>query len=291
MNALTPAGLAASSSLSSVSALAPRKWPVSLFPHGQHPAFPPSDAALIAASKELGDKLDAYNRSDDENDGPIREALDQVIVVIENTRPVTLAGVVAKARAAQTEVLKGGDQPEITLSKNEGAAWSWHLVNDLIRLADAVQLQGVLSATEPDATLLRLGEQFEAAWKTETAAWYAKPYREKRAQKLNAVTGEIVDEIKAIPATTHAGVLVKVRAMRWCRSDAPVKPETFTLEDENDPTTAMQLLVSLMADLYAMTHPAHLVSWSDSVCRKTSPCPCEAPCASALGFPGQGAGA
>jgi hypothetical protein len=50
-----------------------------------------------------------------------------------DAKPLTVAGIVAKARAAKDEaqLLRGGEGPEGSIA----AQWAWDIVNDLIRLA------------------------------------------------------------------------------------------------------------------------------------------------------------
>ncbi len=91
------------------------------------------DADLIAACAIYPDRLDAFNNSD-EWDGPDQAALDEVTAIIENARPSTVAGMVAKAKAARAEAAGGGGWES---SRNDADAWARHLVDCLIGLADA----------------------------------------------------------------------------------------------------------------------------------------------------------
>jgi hypothetical protein len=68
----------------------------------------------------------------------------------------------------------------------------------------------------PDARLLALGRQLDAAWAAERKANLATgvetdPY-------VGACT-EIVQNIEDVDATSMAGVMVKVKAFNWCRDD------------------------------------------------------------------------
>ena len=50
---------------------------------------------------------------------------------ISHARPTSLAGLVAKARAAKREALQNGRED---ITNGSALVWGWHLVNDLIRL-------------------------------------------------------------------------------------------------------------------------------------------------------------
>ncbi len=91
------------------------------------------DAELIAACAIYPARLAAFNNSD-EWDGPDQAALDEVTAIIESARPSTLAGMVAKAKAARAEAAGGGGWEG---SRNDADAWARHLVDCLIGLADA----------------------------------------------------------------------------------------------------------------------------------------------------------
>lgn len=108
-----------------------------------------------------------------------------------------------------------------------------------------------------DAELLRLGEQLTLAWAQEKAAWAAAEGENNDDGPLtgNAFdmvdeTGAIVNQIEGTPATTLAGVLVKMQAIAWCCDG-----EFMTIEDLVDstqPTTNLLLVASLLRDLTAM---------------------------------------
>ena len=111
---------------------------------------------------------------------------------------------------------------------------------------------------DADAALLQLGLDLTAAWRAEGALWQAVGAASEadedrlweQASALSKRTEELVDRIRDISATTLPGVLVKVRALHWCRSGNDIE------EDDIDPdgvTTDMALVTSLVRDLGRMT--------------------------------------
>ncbi|TPG41933.1 hypothetical protein EAH89_28210 [Roseomonas nepalensis] len=94
---------------------------------------PHPDAELIRICAEHPARLQAVNHGSEEGeDGPIWQAYAQSRDAIHAAVPVTLAGVVAKARAAKAEALNadGTESPNDT----PAGTWAWELLNDLLRL-------------------------------------------------------------------------------------------------------------------------------------------------------------
>ncbi len=89
----------------------------------------------------------------------------------------------------------------------------------------------------PDAELLRLGRELTACHEAKARAWLAVEdvrdtvldedpvwqAAEAAADRVRAV----IAQIEACTATTLPGVLVKARALAWCRSNDPATVETF----------------------------------------------------------------
>ena len=117
------------------------------------------------------------------------------------------------------------------------------------------------SATSGEAYLLALGALFEAANARERAA-YADAEgadedapRNKIADLLNDATSSIVNQILLAHAISIDGVLVKVRAVHWCRSGDEVGPEVFGYYSglqQGSETLDERLIVGVLADLYRM---------------------------------------
>ncbi len=118
-------------------------------------------------------------------------------------------------------------------------------------------------APTPDADLLRLGAQLLDAILVETAAWAVVGNLQPdvdddwpehvEAQAQMAVVGEIAERIGAIQAPSLAGVLVKVRAVVWCRCGDAFDPVNLEPGLGNGPpSTHAQILVSMLTDLEAM---------------------------------------
>jgi len=108
-------------------------------------------------------------------------------------------------------------------------------------------------APSPDAELIRLGAELDAAWAAEA------PFAE-RMEALDTVeadeaweaalgrTSDIAGKIAEATATTLAGLMVKARACSWCRDGEPFTDTTF---DEQG-TTDVSLAAGVMRDLLAM---------------------------------------
>jgi hypothetical protein len=76
---------------------------------------------------------------------------------------------------------------------------------------------------------------------------------------LDAAAGEIVDLIEKASATTLQGLLVKARAINWCRASDPAGLEIFGYYpggNKHSPVTDERLIVSVLADLHALTGSA-----------------------------------
>ena len=119
------------------------------------------------------------------------------------------------------------------------------------------------SATDlRDAALIELGRRFEAAWTVERAAWDAAGDHDDdhpsavRAIDLSHATGDLVDEIKRRPATTLPGLLVKGRALRWCRTGRAPTADVVDLNPRVPVrvlSTDEEVILSVLGDLHAMT--------------------------------------
>jgi hypothetical protein len=75
------------------------------------------------------------------DDNPLWHAYERTREAIIDAEPQTVAGMVAKARAAKVEALQpdGQEVPADCVA----ATWAWDIVNDLIRLNDAPELAQV----------------------------------------------------------------------------------------------------------------------------------------------------
>ncbi len=136
------------------------------------------------------------------------------------------------------------------------------------RGVSATAAQGVggsleFNASLPDAVLLRLGTEFDAVHALERAAWDAMTDddtvndRHPSFVAMRAAadrTEVIVTRILAVPAATAAGVLVKTRALAWCRSGEEAGVEMFAIYpwSNREPCEDEKMVVSILADLYQM---------------------------------------
>ena len=94
---------------------------------------PSPDAELIRICEAHLEIIRAAERdSTIEDDCPLWQAYERSRDAIHAAVPLTLAGVMAKARAAKAEALNpnGSENPEGTPAET----WAWDLVNDLLRL-------------------------------------------------------------------------------------------------------------------------------------------------------------
>lgn len=99
-------------------------------------AASPDDELILDCQKHARNK-DAFN-ADAEDSGPnnpLWVEYERTENAISNAKPMTMAGLVAKAQAAKAEAMEvdGEENPEGTV----GAIWAWDLVNDLVRLGAA----------------------------------------------------------------------------------------------------------------------------------------------------------
>lgn len=81
----------------------------------------------------------------------------------------------------------------------------------------------VAASDSPDAMLLAMGQRLAAAWKHEAALYAANEGAiveggSALADAYDAASeacGGLIDGIMAMPASTHAGLMVKALAFRW----------------------------------------------------------------------------
>ena len=118
----------------------------------------------------------------------------------------------------------------------------------------------------PDAALLQLGARFEAAWKAENEAWNALAEDDEsspayhHACDLSEEADALADEIERSRAATLPGLLVKGRALR--RHRGSLGAATVSMFDLRplirhwEPSDDQRLIVSILADLHAMTGDA-----------------------------------
>lgn len=100
-------------------------------------------------------------------------------------------------------------------------------------------------AIEPasDAYLLSLGHALEIAYQAEMAL--PQGCHEEQFEAVFQKCSELANQIMAEKAHTLAGILVKAKAVSWCRSG-----ENFDLKDFE--TTDEKVAASIINDLMAM---------------------------------------
>lgn len=124
------------------------------------------------------------------------------------------------------------------------------------RLAVAVPLAGAAgtaaylappaSPPHPDAALLALGLELDAAWAAERTTW-DRSDRWSEGDDLIAeaaveASAAVVHRIEKVPARTLDGLLVKARAVSWCLCG-----EAFTPDE--GASTDLQLAHAIVEDL------------------------------------------
>jgi hypothetical protein len=120
-------------------------------------------------------------------------------------------------------------------------------------IASAVAIVRVAEA-HPDAKLLDLGRLMEKARAEEQVAWDIAAGEDDddgpltmQANALYGAVAAVVVQIEQVPATTIDGLLVKMRALDWCRCGDPVT--VLDIDPRPDPATDTRIMVGLIQDL------------------------------------------
>lgn len=98
----------------------------------------------------------------------------------------------------------------------------------------------------PDAELVALGREFDAAWAAEQEAFASRD--EVREDAAYEATRDVVNRIEAVVAASVAGLIVKARACSWCHDGEPFTPESFNQEASTD----LRLAAGVIRDLLAI---------------------------------------
>lgn len=107
--------------------------------------------------------------------------------------------------------------------------------------AVAVPANTLAAIPHPDAELLRLGRELEAAWAHEKAVYAGDGTEEIKEAALEA-SQRIVEMIGRTQAHTMDGLRIKAEAVRWCRNDGEIGPGFMATTDE-------QLAYAIVRDL------------------------------------------
>jgi hypothetical protein len=102
------------------------------------------DAELIRICSEHIKNMDAYNNDESDNEAhknALWDAYESTRDAIDDAKPQTVAGMLAKARAAKAEAVQpdGSEDPTNCPAEN----WSWDLLNDLFRLNGSSEMAQV----------------------------------------------------------------------------------------------------------------------------------------------------
>ena len=95
---------------------------------------PNPDADLIRICAEHIANVTTYNAEGghlESADDPLWHAYERTLEAIGDAKPATIAGIIAKAKAAKYEAQEPhGEEPDHC----DAGAWAWDIVNDLVRL-------------------------------------------------------------------------------------------------------------------------------------------------------------
>lgn len=115
----------------------------------------------------------------------------------------------------------------------------------------------------PDAELLALGAEMDAAHVRERAAWAAldragwTEAEDAACEALADAVSAVINRILPVPARTLDGLLVKARAVDWCWSGEGFEP------DSPRDTTDVKLCYSAMRDLLALAKAGETPAGAD----------------------------
>lgn len=116
----------------------------------------------------------------------------------------------------------------------------------LLALAGGGAAVAKVPAPNPDAELLRLGAELEAAWAGQDAAAELAETDEELGVVMDRA-GRFVARIEHLPAYTLAGLIVKARAISWCNSGYEIDPDRFC--PYPGATTDGRIAASIVRDL------------------------------------------
>ena len=165
------------------------------------------DAELIRVCAQHIHNVDAYNASDELDvlfDGgptPLWSAYLNTRDFIDATEPLTIAGVLALAKAARHEATANLDGEE-DWEGHPGEMWAPRIINALLRLhgEEAVALAPVRgTSTQPDAELIALAEEFVRLQAARLRVDWADDECEHRSGREAALT-----ELRAIDGRLDA---------------------------------------------------------------------------------------
>ncbi len=240
MNALTSATLLASTSIST--------------PIGD-------DAELVRMCDAHAGKIAAVNSGNKPDEHSDWKAYFASVDFINDTKATTLAGLLAKARAAKGEAMTYHSDGSTEHWENCPAEnWAPDVCNELLDLFGSVTPATLGS----DAELIRMSEQFISVEQT----ILAEPCEEEPGTPEAAETSrricemangqyELALRMDAIRATTEAGVAAVARCLAVHNADG-----AFGTDDPN--TTAGRLLEQLMRDGAALAQPVSASSNPDA---------------------------
>ncbi len=122
-----------------------------------------------------------------------------------------------------------------------------------LALAGAIPAAAAAGSPHSDAALIRLGVELDAARAVEDA--FFAIHRHNTDEENDAATQPcsiLVDQIEEKAAVSFEGLMVKVRALMWCRVGEPMELDDFCDGYPLGPSTDVRLVVSIIADLTRM---------------------------------------
>ena len=200
------------------------------------------DAALVALCHEHVHLTALYNDNDDATSSLVEAEYEASVNAIRSAVPTTVAGVVAKAKAAKAEAnsIGFGENPDDGWAPD----WAWDCIGDLIRVVDGnASLQ-----VDPDAALMTTVTSFLQAHRV----WIETPqdditkddYYDLLYHNVRSPLATLLTQ----PALTRAGMQAKAEALRVCMlHDVPkMETDTFAACAADHELLAMSLVLDLL---------------------------------------------
>ena len=200
------------------------------------------DAALVALVQNHRRLTALYNAHDPVVAACVEADYEASVTAIRAAVPTTMAGVIAKARAAKIEAFAAGDGEH----PDDGWApdWAWDCIGDLIRVVDGdASLQ-----VDPDAALTATVTSFLQAHRV----WVETPQdditKEDYYDSLYHNVRSLLATLLTQPALTRAGMQAKAEALRVCMlQDVPkMTTDTFAACAADHELLAMSLVLDLL---------------------------------------------
>ena len=201
-----------------------------------------ADAPLVALVHDHRRLTALYNAHDPVVTACVEANYEASVTAIREAVPTTMAGVIAKARAAKIEAFAAGNGEH----PDDGWApdWAWDCIGDLIRVVDGdASLQ-----VDPDAALTATVTSFLQAHRV----WVETPQdditKDDYYDSLYHNVRSLLSTLLTQPALTRSGLRAKAEALRVCMlQDVPkMVTDTFAACAADHELLAMSLVLDLL---------------------------------------------